>query len=170
VIIALDIATTTGVAVGEPGCKPRAWSFKIEGKTQADRFADLSRLIGGLFKTYSVDQVGFEAPFVGRNPPVAKALFGYRAIVMMHASLKLLPSSEVDVATIRKHFLGSAGFRGPEAKTLTMQRCAELGWNAADDNAADALALWDLLATRASPHHGHTTMRLFSDGKNQNRR
>ena len=62
---------------------------------------------------------------------------------------------------MRKFFLGDGGIERDEAKHRTMQRCAALGWEVADDNQADALAIWAWRCAMIDPTAGIEMSPLF---------
>jgi Holliday junction resolvasome RuvABC endonuclease subunit len=65
------------------------------------------------------------------------------------------------VNTVRKFFLGDGSLDRDTAKHRTVQRCEALGWAPADDNAADALAIWAWRCSIIDPTFGTTLSPLF---------
>lgn len=163
-ILALDIATTTGVAFGAPTDRPAAWSFTVSGD-HAARYAELARTINRLCKDRRPELVAFEAPFVGPRVSAARYLFGARGVVMGIVGMWQIPMLEVTVADVRKHFIGTAGWRGKEGKQRVQERCGQLGWGYENADEADALAVWDYAASRMSPEHSKKTMRIFDNAQ-----
>ncbi|TAI66204.1 hypothetical protein CWO89_09540 [Bradyrhizobium sp. Leo170] len=68
---------------------------------------------------------------------------------------------EARVSDVRAHFLGTNRIKRKEAKVLTIDACHRLGWAPADDNAADALALWHYQASLLEPRLAVQTSPLF---------
>lgn len=167
-VLALDIATNTGVAVGDSGGTPKAWSvslneglaLKIPGETPQEkkfrmdngRFSNALRLTHGLIETHKPDFVAIEAAVGG-----AKASF---YLVMLVGCVRGCATNRgvkcetFNIGSVRKHFLGKAyttrdfpELRPAKAKErikgLVMDRCRLLGWEVEDDDSADACATWD---------------------------
>lgn len=157
-ILAYDLASKTGVALGEPGAAPRCWSFVIAG-SNGEKFSQLARIVTGHVNQHKPDLVVIEAPFVMNNSAVA-LLFGFRAITFAVCGLRSVPVAEYTPKDIRKHFLGTGGMKRVEAKKAVMARCRSLGWVVAGDDEADAAALWDYAASKASPAHANMTLEI----------
>jgi hypothetical protein len=70
--------------------------------------------------------------------------------------------AEYSVGDVRAHFIGDRRLRRADAKRETVLRCRQLGWDAIDDNAADALALWSFAVALLEPSHAMTLSPLFN--------
>lgn len=146
-IVALDLATNTGVAVGDAGGTPKAFHERLgeAGSSHAARFSQMLRFTDLLIQRHKPDLLAIEQPIaagvMGGEERVQLAM-GWRAIVFTVAYRRGVRCVEYPVSSIRAHFIGGAVPKGA-GKRLTLERCARLGWAAADDNEADALALWD---------------------------
>lgn len=159
-ILALDIATRTGVAFGEAGAIPKAVTVDLgKAGSQPARQARLLRLTRETIARFHPDLVVFEAAVGG--PKTSHFLVGLTAIVVAQSTdLGLVPVS-LHRASVRKFFLGRdpkvSDFEGLspahaklEIKRLVIARCHALGWEPADGDQADAMALWAFAcATRA---------------------
>ena len=153
IILALDIATQTGVSVGETGGTPVSWSVDLGHKKSEDqRFSKALSLAHCLIRDHSPDLIAVEAAIGGPN--TSHFLVGLLACVRGCAFNRGIPVEVCSIGAIRKHFLGRQltvrdypGLSKAQARTQikaeVMKRCALLGWEAADDDAADAAALWD---------------------------
>lgn len=171
--MALDIATSTGVAVGSSGGTPVAWSVDLRrghAKASEDvRFSEILRLSQGLIVEHEPDLIAIEA-FIG-GPRASAYLIGLVACVRGCAANRGIRVEMVFPATVRKHFLGKAltskdfpGMKQAKAKLAIKERvaaqCRAIGWHVSDLDAADALATWDwACATKARgyqavPHGG----------------
>jgi hypothetical protein len=152
-IIALDIATATGVAVGEPGSAPRVWTEDL-GKRAPDeaRFSKALWLTNKLIVEHKPSLIAVEAAIGGRD--ASPYLIGLLACVRGCAFNRGVPVKVYHRSSILKHFVGKAltardfpGLAKAKAKfaikEAVIARCRLLGWEVADDNAADAAALWD---------------------------
>ena len=119
-------------------------------------------LHGFLIDNPTVRYVVFESPLLpmfvrGKtNKNTTRQLMGLPAIVeeYLHARGGY-DVREAEVKEVRIHFLGSNKHKREAAKALTMQKCKALGWDPWDDNAADALALWDYQASLLYPLRRH---------------
>ena len=153
IILALDIATNTGVAVGQSGSNPTCWSVDLgKGKSEDLRFSRLLSLTSTLITEHTPDLVAIEAPIGGRD--TSHLLVGLAACVRGCVANRKLPLVSYHSSTIRKHFVGRAittrdfpGLSKAKAKTqikaVVMRQCQLLGIDAPDHDAADAAALFD---------------------------
>lgn len=153
-ILALDIATNTGFAFGEPGTAPRCWSEKlgVMGDVHAARFAQMTLLIRAQLKRLQPDLVAVEQPIAAGAKGGADRILlaaGLRGIVMAEARLSGCRIGEWSVQTIRKHFIGSGGIRSSAAKAETIEECRRRGWLVDTHDQADAAALWDLACAKS---------------------
>lgn len=180
IILALDLASVTGIAVGLPGGAPTAWSFDLgAGRSEDHRFSQALVLTHKLIERHKPDLLAIEAPVGG--PKTSHFLVGLVACVRGCAFNRKVRIESYNIAAIRKHFVGghvtSAAYkhldpkrRKNEArkagKNLVMNRCRQLGWQCDDDNAADAAALWDYACALESRSHQITSIPgLFAQGR-----
>lgn len=172
IILAFDLASVTGVAVGQPGGKPIAWSVDL-GKARSEdfRFSQALVLTHKLIEQHKPDLIAIEAPVGG--PKTSHFLVGLVACVRGCAFNRRVKIESFNIASIRKHFCGghvtsaAYGHLDPKkrkgaaraaGKALVMQKCRLLGWDAEDDNAADACALWDAACSQQSRSHQVATV------------
>ncbi len=163
-ILALDLARVTGWACGRPGDVPRSGSVVLarEGySTAAVLCGCRDFLTGFLIEHPTVQLVVFESPLIPMFRKGQTTIATIRQLMGLCAVVEELLYSktgydvrEARVADIRTHFLGSNKHKREQAKRLTIAACRARGWTPADDNAADALALWDYQATLLGPRHG----------------
>ena len=158
-LMALDLATNTGVAIGDVSGSPLCHSESL-GKaagSQGARFSEALYMTRRLIEQHKPDAIAIEAAVitgvVGGQARLESAL-GIRGVVMCVAHVKRVAVYEHAVVSIRKHFIGSGKVKRAEAKAATIARCRQLGWHVANDNEADAAALWDF--TRAKLRLGAT--------------
>ena len=152
-ILALDIATQTGIAIGNSGEVPESWSVDLgKGRSEGARFSKSLSLTHCLIRDHSPDLIAVEAAIGGPN--TSHFLVGLLACVRGCAFNRGIPVEVCSIGGIRKHFLGKnltvrdyPGMTKAQARTQikseVMKRCKLLGWEAADDDAADAAALFD---------------------------
>ena len=67
----------------------------------------------------------------------------------------------VSVLDVRGHFISQRGLKRDEAKRAVANMCRVLGWEAADSNAADALALWSYACASVHPARALDVTPLF---------
>ena len=172
-ILALDIATRTGVSVGSSGEAPVSWSVDLgKGRSEDARFSKALSLTHRMIECHSPDLIAVEAAIGGPN--TSHFLVGLLACVRGCAFNRGIPVEVCSIGGIRKHFLGKnltvrdyPGLSKDQAreqiKAEVMKRCSLLGWEAADDDAADAAALFDYAcATFARGYQAKPSGGLFN--------
>jgi len=166
VICGLDIATATGVCLGELGQTPEFFSRDLgKGKPHPVRFANVMRLAHELIKDRGVQAIGIEAPII--NPKRDKKstnwlLMGLVANVQGWAELQGIKCEVFEVGTIDKHFLGARQIGRANRKAAIQGRCRMLGWNPQTEDEADAGAVWDIMCSRMSPSYAAQSGLLLS--------
>ena len=152
-VMAFDIATSTGVALGRPGSVPRTTTINLGVRCDAD--AKIMKLVSAasvLIRKYKPDLVVYEAPVGGqiKNTFLVELAACFRIQVkQMGLRCELVASS-----TARKHFVGrsltlkdfpgrSKAAQQAALKQVIIDRCYLLGWYVKTDDAADACAIWD---------------------------
>lgn len=166
-IVALDLATRTGIAIGEPGQKPVCMTHVLgdQGGQHGDRFAAAMRLTRRLIEDHRPVELALERPIQGgggtRHRP--ELLMGLRACVLGVAKLMDVPTSDHDVRSIRLHFIGHGGLKRVAAKAAVIARCRHLGYVTHGEDEADAAALWDYACSLRSRAHGIATTPLFHE-------
>lgn len=181
-VIGLDVATNTGIAVGDSSGKPKCWSVNLGdppatgrmSKADKDRldnrrFSNVLKLTHGLISEYKPDLIVVEAFIGGQN--ASAYLIGLVACIRGCAFNQGVKCELVFPATTRKHFLGKAltsrdfpGLKQAKAKLAIKQkvkaRGEAMGWVIPDLDAADAAATWDWACAtyarqyQATPHGG----------------
>jgi Holliday junction resolvasome RuvABC endonuclease subunit len=149
VIAAFDLASNVGVALGEPGGVPRAWSYRLP-KTGNDVGRYLDHFSDWLIHTLNEHQptdLFFESPFARFGS--TRKLTGLACIAELIAFRRKLPCKEATNSEIAKYFIGQARFkhdnpavRRQMKKDAVVAKCKRLGWTVPDNDAADAAALW----------------------------
>lgn len=161
-VVALDLATSTGVAVGSSGSTPRAWTVHLGKRSEEERFSRVQGLTDYLIEKYQPDLIAIEAAIGGKNS--SQFLVGLVACVRGRAFTHETISETFYLASIRKHFLGKAfttrdfpSLSKPAAKKAikaqVIARCGLLKWEVDGDDSADALALWDYACAVRSPKY-----------------
>jgi Holliday junction resolvasome RuvABC endonuclease subunit len=166
-LLALDIAGLCGWALGGPADgAPRTGTWLLHGLDDygLDRsLATLHETVREFCRCHSVEIVAIEAPMIphNRSSHTAVALISLvavaRAAAHRHGSRLLL----AHVQTVRKHFCGEG--RPDNPKLAVMERCRLLGWSAADDNCADAAALWCWAMSKSYPRWSPKGTPMFAE-------
>jgi len=147
-IMAFDLATNTGIAIGDARDRPYCHSERLgqSGHLHGARFFQAFSMTARLIKQHSPDLIVIEQPIASGVTGAASRVqlaMGLRASVMAVAYGRGIKCEEYPVQSIRKHFIGNAKMKRTEAKAATIERCKLLGWHVANDNEADAAAVWD---------------------------
>jgi hypothetical protein len=175
-VLALDLATNTGFARGEPGREPAFGSIRF-GKPNASHDAifghALDWLIAETRQDNRPDVIVYESPIPGHskwgqtNAASLEILNGLIAITRAVAFMRsIFDVRTYTVGEVRKYFIGPGGARtkGREAKALIVRKCRLLRWDAKNDNEGDALALWSYACALIDPRTGVKVTPLFSRG------
>lgn len=159
-ILALDIATRCGFALGFAGAVPRSGTVVLK-RPDEPREVAFSNLIFWLNDTLGRQPrpalIVKEAPFHlgafakrGNSEAAVLLTYGLHAVVEGVAHRWGVPVEDVSDQTVRKHFIGKSrmGDR-KQTKDAVVQRCRVLGLipkDCKDDNRADACAIHDWAA------------------------
>jgi Holliday junction resolvasome RuvABC endonuclease subunit len=169
-VLALDLATETGWALGRPGdLKPDSGTVRF-----ASKGASHAAISGGALewmiefsKERACDEVVIEQEVRKKKTwesstdadDITRGLiFMARGVLFKRGVYRL---TMAPVNTVRKFFLGDGSLEREQAKHRTVQRCTALGWEPADDNAADALAIWAWRCAMIDPLQGTNLTPLF---------
>jgi len=150
VILALDIATTTGWAFGSLGQKPFHGVIRTQGGI-GEKLASFSNILEELIRSYDPDLIVIEQPLhsiprAGSSKSL-RLLLGLCAMAECVGHWHNIPVREVPMATWRKHFIGAG--RAPKGeprdwcKRQAMHRCEVLGWGEMSDDEAEACGILD---------------------------
>lgn len=147
-VIALDLATVTGWAVWRPAGSVAYGSRRLGRAGDADGafFAGYHSWLADMITVEQPAAIVFEAPWVGpdTHQQTARRLMGLAVVTELVAHLREIPRvREVNVASVRKHFVGNGRGERAAMKRAVIEGCRQRGWDPKDDNAADALAVLD---------------------------
>lgn len=172
-ILALDVATTTGVCVGDTGADPRAWSLYLgDSKAHEQRFNQALIMTQGLVHAHNPDLVVVEAAIGGHKANAY--LIGLVACIRAVCANRGVNCKSAHLSTVRRHFLGEVpkvsdypGMKPQHAKRKikerVMQQCADYGWPVDTDDEADAVAIWNWACAEFGPAQTeHKIPGLFS--------
>lgn len=162
IVLALDLATKTGVAVGGAGQCPALFTENLGGANHAARFYAAMVLAQTLIRQHRPDLVAIETPVVAGVKGSADRILmtaGLRAAVLGVCHRHMVRWCDVNVLSVRKHFIGTAKLKRAEAKRAVVDECRRRGWPVRGDDEADAAAIWDYAL---AANGFHTEGGLFS--------
>lgn len=161
-VLALDIATRTGFAFWKPGELRPLSGVKQMPETGEDvgRMLDVYwGWLDCLLGKHWPDVVCLEAPIVGSdrvkvvNEKIVRtkraniwtevklhSMCGVTEVLCLRAGAKYYRAHH---SSVLAHFVGNGRLGRAKGKAAVLERCQRLGWEAIDDNAADALAVLD---------------------------
>ena len=161
IILALDLATVTGWALGDVDAEPTFGSVVFGKRSMPDNdvFAMAMRWALQRFQCEKAPDVllleGLLPPSAMKDETTRATrdrLAGLHGIMRGAAALFGVSRIEaIPVGDVREHFISDRHARRQHAKRDTVAQCRAAGWNVADDNAADALALWSYGVARERP-------------------
>lgn len=167
-ILALDIASRTGWAFGRPGEYPLSGSVRLAppGASNGAIGRGMLRWLTDFITVSKPDILYYEVPLDPRHMgskttfKTARILLGLPFLVETIAEARgIYRLREAGVQDVRKHFCGTP--RPKDKKAAVLARCRQLRWDPVDDNAADALALWDFACAIEAPGVAIATAPLF---------
>lgn len=140
----LDLAVSTGYAIGGFGRRPRFGSIRLSGVSTAERMAALRAFLEEQDEFEGLTAVVLEAAIVGdhRSMAAAEILTSLQAMAELVAYDLSIPVFRVASATARKQVLGTGRFPKGEAKAHVLAWARREGFDTASLDAADALCLW----------------------------
>jgi len=158
-LLALDVATNVGWARAEDNGAPQNGTYALPstGENYGLRMARFRDWLDRTVTAFEPHVIGFESPIHKPQDKLHKirilyTLAGVVELVGWDRSVKVF---EDGVSGVRSHFLGKGYaklFVGSEAQKLgVIAECRARGWEPADHNAADALALLDLMRHHMLP-------------------
>jgi hypothetical protein len=170
-IWALDVATVTGWAVGRVGETPMAVSIPF-----AQPGSNSNVLFHGCLRWFEIELQRGPLPDIlaieELLPPIARrgttSTAAQHRLAGLHGVIRALAMKYkvgeivgANVQNVRQHFIHTRSLRSDVAKRTVMKTCAMLGWPTADNNCADALALWSYTSALIDPRLGLRTTPLF---------
>jgi hypothetical protein len=177
VILALDVATRTGVAWGEPGGAPQTMTIDL-GKPLPEAYAPAEGLTGkgeaevwarGLVFTnrfLNVARAGDKPVSLivveGLVPQYDKTLqCGLWAVIKAVAAIRRIPVLVAHIGTWRAFVLGDGKLKRDVAKTRAVQTVTRLGWDVDSHDAAEAACIWLWGCSQVAPARAHRAEPLF---------
>ncbi len=152
-ILALDPSKYTGWAVGAPDDDPEEYPIygtrTFEGSRagkQGPSLYEFGYWFEHMIERHDVEAVAFEKPYP-RQDNATVWLISQAALIQYLSVCNGLPCEGIYVATIRSYFCP----KGQKKKKYVTDLCRQRGWAPADDNQADALALWEYYVHKTNP-------------------
>ena len=166
-VLALDLATVTGWAYGEPGNAPEFGSLRF-----AKPGAPHGEVYRGM-RAWLNDWITDSSLIVYESPAAASVMMGktnldtLRLLIGLCEHVEELCYGRIDlrearVSDVRAHFIGTNKIKRADAKVATIDRCLRLGWKVDNDNEADACALWHFQICCLRPDLAVKTVPLFN--------
>jgi len=146
--VALDLATTSGVALWSPGTEaPRLAAVRLPGEPECvDRPMErLRQHLADLHGLEPITHLFFEATILpGKTTPATVyKLCSLAGMAEWFAYRINAECRRVEQQSWRKHFMGRGTGRSEELKRLAMDACRTRGWNPQNDHEADAAGVLD---------------------------
>jgi len=169
-ILALDLASTAGWALGEPGAMPLHGTlrFASPGASHEAIFAGALKWMSDICTGHKPGLIVWEAPMVttfnrgNTTNNTTTVLYGLPAVIGAVAYLRgIYDIRKADTKDVRNHFIGSNPKRA-KAKPMVMRQCRAMGWEVSDDNEADALATWHYMCSLIEPKLAMRPTPLFA--------
>jgi hypothetical protein len=165
-ILALDIASRTGVCWGRLGDTPRFMTVPFTRGGEASSidgcWEAASRVIiwaSDFTRVEKIDRIVIEAPIperaLGHNTNAWATMLKMFMIGAMGGALKCrdIPVRDANIGAVRAFMLGRGNGHAKKeiAKPAVMRVCKALGWSPQDYDQADAGALWLYEGSRVAP-------------------
>lgn len=147
-LLSLDLSTHTGWAFGSVGENPRygVWELGSDGN-HGRYFSSLANSLQNAFDVMKPDLVVFEAPLppaapksIASSEKTVRVLIGLAAVTEMICHEWAIRCEEASCRDARQLVMGK---QPVPAKEGVIAWCRMMGWPPQDDNAADALVLWE---------------------------
>ena len=98
------------------------------------------------------------------NTNTTTLLYGLPAVIGMTAyQNSIFDIRKATTRDVRMHFIGQNP-KGHIGKKLVMRQCRAMGWEVADDNEADSLAVWSYMCALIEPKLAMAPTPLFGRG------
>ena len=145
-ILALDLGTTSGFAVGSPGHIVSGTLSLKPGRYDGGgmRFVKFRNRLEEIRKAYGIDAVFYEEVRRHRGVDAAHVYGGLMATLTGWCEEHKIPYEGLPVGEIKKNFCGN----GNASKDAMIAEAQKRGFKPTDDNEADAIAVFDLALER----------------------
>ncbi len=170
VLLALDVATTTGFAFGRiHDARPTFGHHRCAppGASSGEAFLGFSRWLADLIGVATPAVIFYEAPLDPRQIGGRTSMETMFRLIGMAAHVHTVAQGRgvyrverANVSEVRSFFIGKA-LKRDDAKRATIAQARTLGCDVNDDNAADAIATWFYASAVLNPRVAHHTAPLF---------
>jgi crossover junction endodeoxyribonuclease RuvC len=139
VILALDLGTKCGFAVSAARGVVVSGTWNLaDAKDKEARFLRFREYLDRTHKNYGLTHIGFELVAAHKGTQAGHIYGGFKAVMFNWCADNVLGKPVgVPVGTLKKYWCG----KGNADKTAMIARAREAGYEPADDNEADAIAL-----------------------------
>ncbi len=137
-ILALDLGTQTGYAVGDANCPPVSGVLNLsdmKGDHPGARFLRFMHHLDRLSKLHTITKIVYEQVAHVKFVKAAHTYGGFQAYLMGWCMIHNVPLEGIGVKTIKKFATGN----GNANKEMMVAAAIGEGWLPKDDNEADAL-------------------------------
>lgn len=151
-VLAIDGAAIAGFALGDTGTEPRFGSRCFAGSgASGEVVARFARFLRAIIEREHPDVIAYEAPYFPmgfrRGPPAnaktLRRLLGLAEIIDAIAWDYRLRCYQATAGEVCSYLTGKSNWGGRDKKkAATIAAARQWGWAVADDNAADACAVW----------------------------
>jgi hypothetical protein len=158
---ALDLAKQSGVCWGEPNGRPsfETWHLGGQALERGQRGAALMTKLVSWIAYAKPDLVFIEAPISavagvarGTSIDTSIALQGFILIAETVCYTRKIPTKLIERQDALYHFTGRARYKVKgQAKKACMARCCQLRWQPANEDEADAGAMWHYGCAKEDP-------------------
>lgn len=146
-LLALDLGTTTGFAIGDVDKRPVSGSVSFKpGRFEGGgmRFVRFRNWLAEIGQAEQIDQVAFEEVRRHKATDAAHVYGGLMATLTEWCEVRKIPYEGIPVGAIKRHWAG----KGNASKPQMIEAAMAKGFYPADDNEADALAIFDFVVSR----------------------
>ncbi|HEV7458883.1 MAG TPA: hypothetical protein VGN96_19075 [Roseococcus sp.] len=143
-VLALDLATRCGWALGEFGDRPTSGAVALGGEEVVHRMAALREFLDTQDKFRRLSAIIVEAAIAGEHKSSASAdlLISLQATARLWAYDMQVPIVLVPSQTARKTMIGTGRFPKGEAKKHVAEWVESRGYRCPTHDAADAIVTW----------------------------
>jgi crossover junction endodeoxyribonuclease RuvC len=143
-VLALDLATRCGWALGEFGDRPTSGSVVLGGADVVHRMAALREFLDTQDGFRAISAIVVEAALAGqhKSADAADLLISLQSMARLWAYDMSVPIVLVPASTARKDMIGTGRFPKGEAKRHVAEWVERAGYLCPTHDAADAIVTW----------------------------
>lgn len=163
-VLALDISTSTGVAVDHPdGNRPICTTFSLPDADDGVRLEKFEEHVCDLIEMHDPAWVAWEAPLIPHGNALLSRAQTVLLLIQLAGVANLVATrfgcrrKAVNVSTVKKQFAG----HGRADKPAMIARCNLLRWPVRNDHEADAAGVWCYVKSITNPMFAPMATPLF---------